>query len=103
DTWRPVPHFYDLNNDNYSAGEQVFVPFSTSRDLKLGRTGSMNCWDTHSDNEAVGAPCEWIQFWVELDSADKAAAYKQFLIAYSEEQRRIGNFQRAPNVRLRDV
>jgi putative ABC transport system permease protein len=103
DTWRPVPHFYDLNTDNYGKGELLFIPFSTSRELKLGRNGSMNCWGEHTDSEAVGAPCEWIQFWVELDSNDKVAAYRAFLERYSIDERRAGRFERPPNVRLRNV
>lgn len=103
DDWRPNPRYYDLNSGPYGPGEQLFVPFSTATELKLPRNGTMNCWDDTEDPEAVGAPCEWIQLWVELDSADKAAAYKQFLIAYSEEQRRAGKYELPPNVRLRDV
>jgi len=101
--WRPIPHFYDLNVDKFGKGEQLFMPFSTSREMKLDRSGEMNCWDEHSDPEAVGAPCEWIQYWVELGSAQKAADYKSYLVRYSEEQKRAGVFQVAPNVRLRDV
>jgi len=100
DRWRPVSHFYDLNTGTYSAPEQLFVPFSTSRDLELEHTGSMNCWNIAEDPRALGAPCEWIQFWVELDSRDEAAAYRDFLVSYSEEQRAAGRFQREPNVRL---
>jgi putative ABC transport system permease protein len=103
DDWRPIPHFYDLNVNAYAAGEQLFVPFSTSRELKLSRSGSMNCWDETPDPEAVGAPCEWIQFWVELDSPSKVAAYREFLVRYSEEEKLAGRYQRAPNVRLRNV
>jgi putative ABC transport system permease protein len=103
DRWRPVPHFYDLNTDTYGKGELLFAPFSTSRELKLGRSGNMNCWDEHTDSEAVGAPCEWIQMWVELDRADKVAAYRGFLERYSADERKAGRFERPPNVRLRDV
>jgi putative ABC transport system permease protein len=103
DDWRVVPHFYDLMTDTYGKGEQLFVPWSTSRDLKLDHDGSMNCWDNHDDPEALGAPCEWIQFWVELDSDAKTEAYNQFLIHYSEDQIRAGRYERPPNVRLRDV
>jgi putative ABC transport system permease protein len=103
DSWRPSPHFYDLTTDVYGKGEQLFAPFSTSRELKLGRSGNMNCWDETPDPTALDAPCEWIQLWVELDSKAKAAAYRQFLIHYSEDQMRAGRYQRPPNVRLRDV
>jgi putative ABC transport system permease protein len=101
--WRPAPKFYDLNNGAYSKGEQLFIPFSTSRELKLSRNGNMNCWGETAEPEAVGAPCEWIQFWVELGGTAKAAAYRDYLVRYSEEQKRAGRFELAPNVRLRDV
>jgi putative ABC transport system permease protein len=44
-----------------------------------------------------------MQFWVQLDTPAKAAAYEQFLIHYSQQQKALGNFVRAPNVRLRNV
>jgi putative ABC transport system permease protein len=104
DRWRPTPHFYDLNTGDYGQPEQVFLPFSTSRELKLDRNGSMNCWDdTNGDETAVNAPCVWIQLWVELGSAEKAAAYREYLVRYSDEQRASGRYARPPNVRLRDV
>jgi len=103
ENWRPVPHFYDLNTDTYGKGDQLFLPLSTSRQINVGHSGNTNCWDDHSDSYAVGAPCEWLQFWVELDNADQAPAYKDFLIAYSQEQKRAGRFERDPNVQLRNV
>jgi putative ABC transport system permease protein len=102
--WRPTPHFYDLTTGRYGQAEQVYMPFSTSRDLKLDRSGSMNCWDdTNGDEMGVNAPCTWIQYWVELGSAEKAAAYREYLVRYSEEQRTAGRYARPPNVRLRSV
>ncbi|HEU0033920.1 MAG TPA: ABC transporter permease [Kofleriaceae bacterium] len=103
DNWRPTPHFYDLTTGDYGKPEQLFAPFSTSIELKFSRSGSMNCWDQNEDPEALGAPCEWIQYWVELDSPEKAAAYRDYLVRYSEEERRAGRFERPANVRLRDV
>lgn len=105
--WHPTPRFYDLNTGldtgAYGPSEQLFVPFSTSRELGLRRRSGMDCWEDPTDAEAVGAPCTWIRFWVELDSEAKAAAYRDFLIRYSEEQRRAGRFALPPEVRLRDV
>ncbi|HTE56675.1 MAG TPA: ABC transporter permease [Kofleriaceae bacterium] len=102
--WRPTPHFYDLANGKYSELEQVFVPFSTSRDLKLDRSGSMNCWDeTNGDETGMNAPCTWIQLWVQLDSPDRAASYRDYLTRYSQEQLAAGRFARPPNARLRDL
>ncbi|HEY1556364.1 MAG TPA: ABC transporter permease [Kofleriaceae bacterium] len=102
--WVPHPHFYDLNTSRYGKGEQLFVPFSTSRELKLSRSGSMDCWkESGADSTALDSPCVWLQLWVELDSPDKASAYRDFLVSYSEDQLRSGRYQRPPNVRLRDV
>ena len=107
DEWRPTPRFYDMNSDRFGELEQVFLPFTTSRDLKMGRNGSMDCWgDSGSDPEGstgVNAPCVWIQYWVQLDSAAKASAYKQYLTNYSDQQRSAGRFERPTNVRLRNV
>lgn len=107
DTWQPAPHFYDLTQRQFGRPELLFVPFSTSRELRLSHTGNMTCWssdqDSPQDQEAVGAPCEWIQVWVELSTPAKAAAYRDYLVSYSREQKRVGNYLRDPNVRLRDV
>ena len=104
DHWMPTPHFYDLNTGAYGTNEQLYVPFSTSRELELQRNGSMNCWaDPKGDATALGAPCVWIQLWVELDSDAKATAYKDFLVHYSEAEKAAGRFERPPNVRLRNV
>lgn len=104
DEWRPTPRFYDLNSDRYGEVEQVFLPFSTAVGLKMGRNGSMNCWgDSQGDETGVNAPCTWMQYWVQLDSADKFASYKQYLTNYSDQQRRAGRFERPTNIRLRNV
>ncbi len=108
DSWRPTPKFYDMNGTNgYGESEQVFLPFTTSRDLKMSRNGNMNCWgDSGSEpggETGVNAPCSWIQYWVQLDTPEKAAAYHQYLSNYSEQQRAAGRFERPTNVRLRGL
>ena len=102
--WRPDPRYYDVNNQRYGSGEQVYLPFSTSRDLKLGISGNMNCYKASNDEStSLSAPCVWLQYWVQLDTPAEAAAYKAYLVNYSEQQHAAGRFQRAPNVRLRNV
>lgn len=104
DQWMPTPHFYDVSTGTYGVSEQLFMPFSTSIELKIDRSGSMDCWGDHDgDSTALTAPCGWLQYWVELDSADQAEAYRDYLIAYSNEQRATGRFQRPANVRMYDV
>ncbi len=106
--WRPTPRFYDMTSDRYGELEEVFIPFSTSRALKFGSSGSMNCWGdtTNEDGEGsngLNAPCAWIQYWVQLDTPEKVAAYRQYLTNYSDEQRAAGRFVRPTNTRLRNV
>jgi len=104
DAWRMTPHFYDLNNGSYAEDEGVYLPLTTAYELKLGRSGSTDCWGKGSDPDHMDtAPCVWLQFWAQLDTPAKAAAYKQFLVHYSQEQKTLGRFQRPPNVRLLDV
>jgi len=106
--WRPVPKFYDLNvsEHGYGEAEQVFLPFTTSRDLKLGRSGNMNCYDSNPDgvrSTDLTANCTWIQYWVQLATPARAADYKAYLENYSAQQRAAGRFQRPNNVRLRNL
>ena len=107
DDWRPTPRFYDLTNGQYGDSEQVFLPFSTSRDLDMGSSGNMNCWDGPRDDPegqtGLTAPCSWVQYWVELGDAAKVSAYRRYLVNYSDQQRAAGRFQRPTNVRLSDV
>lgn len=104
DEWRPTPRFYDMNSERYGDLEEVFVPFSTSRQLDFGRSGSMDCWgDNSTDETGVNAPCTWIQYWVELEDAAQASDYEAYLLNYSAQQKAAGRFEREPNVRLRNV
>ena len=104
DDWKPTPAFYDMNQDTYGDREDVFLPFSTSRDLKMGRNGSLDCWgDSGDDPTSLNAPCVWIQYWVQLDTPAKAQAYRDYLTNYSEQQRKAGRYERPTNIRLRKV
>jgi putative ABC transport system permease protein len=104
DRWHPNPHFYDLDTGAYDYYEQVFLPLQTALELHYDRNGSVDCWGNGTGGvEGTSYPsatCVWLQFWVQLDSPAKAAAYKSFLVHYSEAQKALGRFERAPNVRL---
>ena len=104
DEWQPTPRFYDMVLQQYGEGDEVYVPFSTALSLQMGRNGSMDCWgDSGGDSTGLNAPCTWIQYWVELDTREKADAYLNYLNNYSDQQRAAGRFERPTNVRLRDV
>lgn len=103
DSWRPTPHFYDLYVGSYSDQEGLFVPLLTATDLKFPQNGSRDCWGTGASADPKIATCTWLQFWVQLDTPAKAVGYKQFLINYSREQKSLGQFERPPNVKLRNL
>jgi putative ABC transport system permease protein len=105
--WRVTPRFYNSSAGDFGAAEDVYVPLTTSRDLDLHRSGSIQCWDRSASGGKLtrleSMPCAWLHLWVELDSPAEAAAYRQYLVGYSREQQALGRFQRPPNVRLRNV
>lgn len=107
DNWNPMPRFYDLTAQRFGGDEQVFLPFSTSRALRLDTQGNTNCWADPGDEEGgqrgINAPCAWVQYWVELASAADAQAYRRYLQDYSDAQRAAGRFERPANVRLDNV
>ena len=106
DNWEPSPHFYDLNTGSYGYTEQVFLPLQTALGLHMDHNGSSDCWGNGAGGIGGTYPseeCVWLQFWVRLDSPAQVAAYREFLVRYSQQQKSLGRFVKAPNVRLRDV
>ncbi|WP_349656059.1 ABC transporter permease [Xanthomonas sp. 10-10] len=104
DTWKINPRFYDIT-DTYGSNEQLYAPFSVAMDLKMTHAGGTNCYGKveGGDSTALNAPCSWVQYWVELESARQASDYKAYLENYSDQQRASGRFTRPNNVRLRNV
>jgi len=105
DAWQPVPYFFDLNVGSYRAVEDVFVPYATAIERKLGQSGNVTCWGDNpvTDLRDLNATCTWLQYWAELRSPDDRGAYVEYLDAYSARQHAAGRFERAPNVRARPV
>ncbi|MBV8603743.1 MAG: ABC transporter permease [Pelomonas sp.] len=103
DDWRPAPQFFDLTAGAYGRAAEVYLPFETAMEAKLGSSGNMTCWAGSSDPRAVEAKCAWLQYWVELDTPEQQRAYRDYLVHYSEDQGRAGRFERPANPRLRKV
>ena len=103
--WRLNPHFFDLSMGSYGVHEQAWLPFATARALRFGRIGNMNCWGRSGPDGSLGlgAPCAWVQYWVELPTPQAAVDYRRYLEQYSQAQRTAGRFERPVNVRLRNV
>jgi putative ABC transport system permease protein len=104
--WDPSPRFFDPGTGLYGKPEQVYLPLQTVMGLKpsLPTMGNMDCWGNLSTAGLTqSTACAWIKFWVQLDTPEQAARYRQFLVHYSAQQKALGRFQRPPNTRLRDV
>jgi putative ABC transport system permease protein len=104
--WEPTPQFYDLNNDQYGEGAEIYLPFTRAIDGQMPSWGNNNCngdvgepgWDGHLHSE-----CVWIQFWAELPTAADVTAYRAFLDNYASDQQRSGRFHWPAHTRIRDV
>lgn len=104
--WKVQPHFWDLTLGSYTDTEDFFLPFSTAMALKMGHWGNMDCWGRGANGGSsmdLNASCSWVQYWVEFAKPEDAAAYRDYLVAYSDAQRKAGRFERPTNVRLRNV
>ncbi|MGA8277833.1 MAG: ABC transporter permease [Rhodanobacteraceae bacterium] len=105
DDWQPRVKFYDLTNGTLNSPEDFYIPYTTAIELETGSAGNNNCWK-NSDPGWKGylaSECIWNQFWVELDTPEKAAAYSSFLTSYVDEQKKLGRFPRPLNNRLLNV
>ena len=104
--WDPTPQFYDLNNDAYGEGAEVYVPFTRAIDGQMPSWGNNNCsgdigqpgWEGRLRSE-----CVWMQFWAELPTAADVDSYRAFLNNYASEQQRLGRFHWPAHTRIRDV
>lgn len=105
DKWEPRIKFYDITNGPLNGPEEFFIPYTTAIELKTNASGNNSCWK-NSDPGWEGylaSECIWQQFWVELDTPEKAAAYKSFLDNYVNEQKKLNRFPRPLNNRLDNV
>ena len=110
DHWQPVPRFYHADGTYRALAdtEQVFVPMNRAIDAQWGPRGNTNCWKMPDENLPLfegflQSECVFTQFWAELDSPERAGAYKDYLDNYVRGQKEIGRFERPLNTFISDV
>jgi putative ABC transport system permease protein len=104
--WSPTPQYYDLNNNVYGEGAELYIPFTRAIDGQLPSWGNNNCsgepgqpgWEGRLRSE-----CVWLQYWAELPAAADVAAYRTYLNNYASEQQRAGRFHWPAHTKIRDV
>ena len=107
DDWDITTKYYDLNNGAFNKTEQLFLPFSLMKARELENWGNTNGWKhekTNTFNDKLNSEMVWLQFWVELKTPAEKQAYQDFLMAYMQEQQKLGRFNRDKlTATLRDV
>lgn len=88
--WQPEPLFYAISAE-YDGTDQFFLPLSTAIQMGVD-TSWTSGW---GDETSMTSPTtSWLNFWVELDTPQQVADYRQFLVNYSAKQKAIGRFER---------
>lgn len=103
DDWHPQPLFYaQIDKRVFGRSDEFFLPLQTALELKLDFSGRFSCWGNDDDagDGRTSDHCSWLQFWVQLDSATKAHAYRDFLASYWREQQAHGRLPRPEHARL---
>jgi len=93
--WRPRPLFYaDTESKVFSDSDLFFLPLSTAVELKFDTNGNQSSWGGSFNGDMKSPTMSWLQVWVQIKDAAQAREYRQFLIDYAGEQKRLGRFQR---------
>ncbi len=95
--WNPAPKFYDVNNGAFQEAEEFFVPLALSPIMEIGSWGNNNGWKdetVRNHQDKLGSEIMWLQFWVQLDTAEEKSAFEQYLTGYISEQKKLGRFNR---------
>lgn len=96
--WHPQPMFYaDASAKAFGDADQFFLPLATAMDLKFDTNGNQSSWGASFEGDMKSPTLTWLQVWVQLKDAAQVAAYRQFLIDYSAQQKALGRFERPPS------
>lgn len=103
--WQMLPRLYDANNGNHTnETEQLFMPLETAYDMNyMSATMSRTLDDTDFRQLATqgrtGA-LHQLQFWVQLDTAAKQQAYRDFMLQLAQSEKEAGRHPSAINNQL---
>lgn len=105
--WRPALLFYDMTQGGIGQmPEQIFMPFNFTPVLELRTFGNSDGWkdfDGDGYTAFLNSETVWIQFWAELPTPQKQAAYRDFVNDYVRDQKKLGRFQRPLHTKVTDM
>lgn len=105
--WASPIKYYDVSNGAFREGDKGFIPFSLVDKYEIDNWGNTNGWRNEPGNtfqDKLKSELFWVQLWVRLDTPSQRQDYESFLMAYMQEQKKLGRFNR-DNMQfaLRDV
>jgi putative ABC transport system permease protein len=95
--WNPSPKVHDLNNGDFNDSEEMYIPFGLHRQLKIQSWGNTNGWkseNVESYEDFLNSHYVWIQYWVELETAQQKKDYENFLTTHIQSQKAEGHYPR---------
>lgn len=96
-SWNIHVKYYDLNNGAFNDPERIFAPFSLVQAYEIENWGNTNAWKHENSRtfaDKLKSESFWLQFWVELPDEKAKKEYGDFLMAYMQEQQKLGRFNR---------
>jgi putative ABC transport system permease protein len=105
DRWRPSVRFYDLTSNQLAPPEAIYMPFNFTVPMQIRTSGNSDGWKSFDNTIEAFLQSEqvWLTLYVELPTAEKQQAYRQFVDNYVREQKKIGRFQRPLNNRVKSL
>ena len=101
--WRPAVKFFDMTQSVTSPFEHIYMPFRFTTALELTPSGNSDGWkgpDGDGYEGMLNSETVWLQFWAELPTPEKQAAYRDFVQNHVRDQKKIGRFQRPLHVEV---
>ncbi|WP_100657666.1 ABC transporter permease [Alteromonas flava] len=90
--------YYDLTNGAFNDPENLMIPITLIEPLQIHNWGNTNGWkfeEVQTFADKLRSEQFWLQFWVQLDSPQEVAEYREFLNNYLAEEATKGRFERS--------
>ena len=104
--WRPAVKFYDLTQSPTENPEGIYLPFEFTPVQQLGPSGNSDGWkgiDGDGFEGFLNSDVVWMQFWVELPTPEKQAAFHEYVTNHVKDQKKIGRFQRPLHIEVTSI